>query len=50
MSAVTIDLPRFDPGAQRLFDHPYEVFAEYRKADPVHWGIASMRVRWGASR
>jgi cytochrome P450 len=43
MSAVTVHLPRFDPGAQRLFDHPYEVFAEYRKADPVHWGVASMR-------
>ena len=48
MDSVAIDLPRFDPAAQELLDHPYEVFARYRSADPVHWGLASMHNLEGA--
>lgn len=43
LSATVIDLPRFDPAAPGLLDDPYSVFEEYRRFDPVHWGIASMR-------
>jgi cytochrome P450 len=48
MSTAIIDLPRFDPRGEHLLDAPYEVFARYRKSDPVHWGIASIRNLEGA--
>ena len=43
MAATSVDLPRFDPYDPRLLKAPYGIYADYRKADPVHWGIASMR-------
>ncbi|MFF3872192.1 cytochrome P450 [Streptomyces sp. NPDC001978] len=33
---------RFSPNAPELLRNPYPVYARYREADPVHWGIASM--------
>lgn len=36
------DLPRFNPGDRELIKNPYPRYAQYRDADPVHWGIATM--------
>ena len=43
MSATTVDLPQFDPGNPQLLRDPYDIYATYREASPVHWGVASMR-------
>jgi cytochrome P450 len=43
MTTNTLDLAAFDPSDSRLIRDPYPTYAKYREADPVHWGIASMR-------
>ncbi|ATE66168.1 cytochrome P450 [Rhizorhabdus dicambivorans] len=43
MTSATVDIAKFNPGDPRLLRDPYSIYAEYRAADPVHWGIASMR-------
>lgn len=43
MTTETLELPAFDPSDSRLIRKPYAVYARYREADPVHWGVASMR-------
>lgn len=43
MSNATGELPEFNPANPLLLRDPYGVYAEYRAADPVHWGVASMR-------
>ena len=35
-------LPRFDPVEPALLGDPYPIYARYRNADPIHWGMASM--------
>ena len=40
---TAIDLPAFNPADPRLLGDPYPVYAQYRDAEPVHWGIPSMR-------
>ncbi len=45
MTAATpspADLARFDPLDPALLGDPYPIYARYRQADPIHWGIASM--------
>jgi pimeloyl-[acyl-carrier protein] synthase len=32
-------LAPFDPEAEELRDDPYPILAEYRRGDPVHWGL-----------
>jgi hypothetical protein len=41
-SVAVTDLPAFNPADPRLRQDPYPIYAEYRCADPVHWGISSM--------
>ena len=41
-------MPRFDPRDERLLDDPYAMFARYRSADPVHWGLPSIHNLDGA--
>lgn len=43
MTTTTATLPQFNPANPVLLSDPYDIYAEYRAADPVHWGIASMR-------
>jgi len=43
MTTTTATLPQFNPVNPVLLSDPYDIYAEYRAADPVHWGIASMR-------
>jgi cytochrome P450 len=38
----TTPLPRFNPADPRLIKDPYPIYESYRRADPVHWGIASL--------
>jgi len=45
MTAVTpsrLDLPPFNPADSALLGDPYPIYARYRQADPINWGIASM--------
>jgi cytochrome P450 len=45
MTAATpsrLDLPRFNPVDSALLGDPYPIYARYRRADPIHWGTASM--------
>lgn len=43
MTDIANGLPRFDPAEPQLLVNPYPIYARYREAEPVHWGIASMR-------
>src|SRR5260370_27920941 len=37
-----LDLPRFNPVGSALLGDPSPIYAQYRRADPIHWGTASM--------
>jgi cytochrome P450 len=41
-TGATTGLPAFNPADPKLLKDPYPVYAEYRRADPVHWGVPSM--------
>jgi cytochrome P450 len=47
-SPAAIDIPAFNPADPRLLKNPYPVYAEYRAADPVHWGVPSMSALAGS--
>ena len=41
--ATTVEIAQFNPALPQLLVDPYDIYASYRSADPVHWGVASMR-------
>ncbi len=43
MTVGIVELAKFDPAHPQLLVDPYDIYASYRAADPVHWGVASMR-------
>lgn len=43
MVSAATEIAQFDPANPKLLRDPYGIYAKYRSADPVHWGIPSMR-------